>query len=48
MEQKPFHYDGSVQIDHEFLKDLTDDSIEITDEVRKNIATNPYTTVTNE
>ncbi|UOE53065.1 hypothetical protein [Cytobacillus oceanisediminis] len=44
MENKPFHYDGSVQMNYE--KDDKDSSIpfELTDEMRKNIGSNPYST----
>ncbi|EFV76019.1 MULTISPECIES: hypothetical protein [Cytobacillus] len=45
MENKPFHYDGSVQINYE-KDDKASLSIpfELTDEMRKNIGTNPYST----
>ncbi|WP_169787422.1 hypothetical protein [Sporosarcina globispora] len=43
MENKPFHYDGSVQMNYE-KKDETNSSLpfELTEEMRKNIGRNPY------
>ncbi|MBX9973998.1 hypothetical protein [Cytobacillus firmus] len=45
MENKPFHYDGSVQMNYE-KDDKASSSIpfELTDEMRINIGTNPYST----
>ncbi|WP_370222612.1 hypothetical protein [Cytobacillus sp.] len=45
MENKPFHYDGSVQMNYE-KDDKANSSIpfELTDDMRKNIGTNPYST----
>lgn len=43
MEQKPLHYDGSVQADYAESTAVNEtEAFEITDEMRKNIAVNPY------
>ncbi|MCM3706077.1 MULTISPECIES: hypothetical protein [Cytobacillus] len=45
MENKPFHYDGSVQMNYETDSEATSSiPFEITDEMRKSIGTNPYST----
>lgn len=44
MDQKPYHYDGSVQMNYEKNEEAnTNIPFEITDEMRKNIGGNPYT-----
>ncbi|GAA0328572.1 hypothetical protein GCM10008967_18820 [Bacillus carboniphilus] len=45
MENKPVHYDGSAHND-ELLKneDNSNETFELTDEMRKNISGNPYFT----
>ncbi|MDR4946200.1 hypothetical protein [Neobacillus cucumis] len=48
MEQKPIHYDGSLQL-NQTLTDLNaNESFQITDEMRTNIGRNPYYLDTNE
>ncbi|WP_170289736.1 hypothetical protein [Cytobacillus depressus] len=49
MEQKPYHYDGSIQISYD-TNDETQMNIpfEITDEMRKNIGGNPFSMIENE
>ena len=45
MENKPIHYDGSVQISDEnntHSDAITNEQFEITDEIRKNIGGNPF------
>ncbi|WP_199445788.1 hypothetical protein [Bacillus weihaiensis] len=43
MEQKPLHYDGSAHMEFDEGASLVEnDSLELTDEVRKNIGSNPY------
>jgi hypothetical protein len=43
MEQKPNHYDGSVQLDYVVNNESSSiESFEITDEMRPNIGGNPY------
>ncbi|WP_200870057.1 hypothetical protein [Cytobacillus firmus] len=43
MENKPFHYDGSVQTNYEKGGEASSSiPFELTDEMRKNIGTNPY------
>ncbi|WP_191561532.1 hypothetical protein [Metabacillus idriensis] len=41
MEQKPLHYDGSVQAEHESQQPASE-PFQITDEMRKNLGSNPY------
>lgn len=49
MNQKPLHYDGSSLLDFTSSNETTDThSVEITDEMRKNIAGNPYVININE
>ncbi|AIE61145.1 hypothetical protein [Bacillus methanolicus] len=49
MEQKPIHYDGSVQLEQTASIESTEnDLFEITDEMRKNIGRNPYSYVNNQ
>ncbi|WP_205439620.1 hypothetical protein [Peribacillus alkalitolerans] len=43
MDQKPIHYDGSMQGNYEVKDEVTNqDSFQITDEMRKFIGGNPY------
>ncbi|WP_168714480.1 hypothetical protein [Metabacillus litoralis] len=43
MESKPLHYDGSVQADYAESTSINEtEAFEITDEMRKNIAVNPF------
>ncbi|WP_226668002.1 hypothetical protein [Metabacillus litoralis] len=43
MESKPSHYDGSVQADYTGSTAVNEiEELQITDEMRKNIAVNPY------
>jgi len=43
MNQKPLHYDGSSLTEFISINDITENQVfEITDEMRKNIAANPY------
>ncbi|WP_198029770.1 hypothetical protein [Bacillus sp. J33] len=43
MDQKPYHYDGSVQINYEKSEDLNNNiPFEMTEEMRKNIGRNQY------
>jgi len=49
MNQKPIHYDGSSTSEFISTNETTDNqAIEITDEMRKNIAGNPYVININE
>lgn len=48
MDQKPFHYDGSVQHEAENNEVVLQESFVMTDEMRKNIGRNPYSLETNE
>ncbi|MGG4489141.1 hypothetical protein [Metabacillus idriensis] len=41
MEQKPLHYDGSVQTEGEHQQ-TSSEPLKITDEIRKNLGGNPY------
>lgn len=40
-EQKPLHYDGSVQTEHESQQPASE-PLQITDDMRKNLGSNPY------
>ena len=43
MVQKPNHYDGSVQLDYDVNNEPhSNESFQITDEMRPNIGGNPY------
>ncbi|WP_216772759.1 hypothetical protein [Metabacillus halosaccharovorans] len=43
MNQKPLHYDGSSSTEVISTNEITENQVfEITDEMRKNIAGNPY------
>ncbi|WP_282034602.1 hypothetical protein [Metabacillus indicus] len=42
MEQKPMHYDGSIQAENENASAAAAEDLQITDEMRKNIGFNPY------
>lgn len=42
LENKPFHYDGSAQINGNSENEFNFEAFEITDEIRKNISGNPY------
>ncbi|MDP4162117.1 MAG: hypothetical protein Q8906_04575 [Bacillota bacterium] len=42
MEGKPNHYDGSVQAEYNLTDTSTESAFVITDEMRKNLAGNPY------
>jgi hypothetical protein len=48
MDQKPGHYDGSVQTSAQINETAIQDSFTMTDEMRKNIGRNPYSLYTNE
>jgi hypothetical protein len=48
MDQKPVHYDGSVQINAQSNENAIQESFTMTDEMRKNIGRNPYSLDTNE
>lgn len=48
MEQKPNHYDGSVQINSGTNESSVEEAFVMTDEMRKNIGRNPYSIDTNE
>jgi hypothetical protein len=48
MEQKPMHYDGSVQANAQNNEPILQESFVITDEMRKSIGRNPYSLDTNE
>lgn len=41
MEQKPLHYDGSVQAEGDYQL-TSSEPLKITDEMRKNLGGNPY------
>ncbi|WP_198530513.1 hypothetical protein [Bacillus sp. LL01] len=42
MEDKPNHYDGSVQADVKRNTGVDNESFVMTDDMRKNIGANPY------
>ncbi|WP_243296507.1 hypothetical protein [Bacillus litorisediminis] len=43
MENKPLHYDGSIQSNHQLEnEESSNEAFEITEEMRKNISGNPY------
>jgi hypothetical protein len=43
MENKPPHYDGSIQNNNDFKSEANNSEVfELTDEMRKNISGNPY------
>lgn len=43
MENKPLHYDGSIQNINDFNSEANNSEVfELTDEMRKNIGGNPY------
>ncbi|MEQ2528295.1 hypothetical protein WMO40_16535 [Bacillaceae bacterium CLA-AA-H227] len=42
MEEKPLHYDGSVQ-NVQSVNEEVNESVKITDEMRANISGNPFT-----
>lgn len=43
MENKPLHYDGSIQDINDFKSEVNNSEVfELTDEIRKNISGNPY------
>lgn len=45
MENKPLHYDGSIQNINEVKSEASNnEAFELTDEMRKNISGNPYIT----
>lgn len=48
MEQKPIHYDGSLQLNQTLTDSNANESFQITDEMRTNIGRNPYYLNTNE
>ncbi|WP_462409083.1 hypothetical protein [Neobacillus sp. Marseille-QA0830] len=48
MEQKPFHYDGSLQPSPTENNHAVNEPFLMTDEMRKNIGKNPYSLETNE
>jgi hypothetical protein len=47
MDQKPGHYDGSVQVNAQNNEPVIQESFIMTDEMRKNIGRNPYSLDTN-
>lgn len=48
MDQKPGHYDGSVQTNAQNNEPTIQEYFTMTDEMRKNIGRNPYSLDTNE
>jgi hypothetical protein len=42
MEQKPVHYDGSIQLDQVTNEAAVNEAFQMTDEMRVNIGRNPY------
>lgn len=42
MENKPMHYDGSIQNNHASDNDSANEPFKLTDEMRANISGNPY------
>ncbi|MGG1400218.1 hypothetical protein ABE288_20700 [Bacillus salipaludis] len=48
MEQKPLHYDGSLQLDSSLTESVVNEPFQMTDEMRVNIGRNPYSFDTNE
>lgn len=48
MEQKPLHYDGSLQLDSSLTESGVNEPFQMTDEMRVNIGRNPYSVDTNE
>ncbi|WHY93416.1 hypothetical protein QNK12_08130 [Neobacillus cucumis] len=48
MEQKPLHYDGSLQLDSTLTESVVNEPFQMTDEMRVNIGRNPYSVDTNE
>ncbi|WP_155925630.1 hypothetical protein [Bacillus sp. UNC438CL73TsuS30] len=48
MEQKPLHYDGSLQLDSSLSESVVNEPFQMTDEMRVNIGRNPYSVDTNE
>jgi hypothetical protein len=48
MEQKPIHYDGSLQLNQTSTDSNANESFQMTDEMRTNIGRNPYSLDTNE
>jgi hypothetical protein len=48
MEQKPFHYDGSIQNEAQLNETIEQELFVMTDEMRKSIGRNPYSLDTNE
>ncbi|MFB6467350.1 hypothetical protein ACE38V_11070 [Cytobacillus sp. Hz8] len=48
MEKKLFHYDGSLLLEYISSSDILNEGFQITDEVRKIIACNPYAIQTEE
>ncbi|MBU8906834.1 hypothetical protein [Desertibacillus haloalkaliphilus] len=48
MENKPMHYDGSIQNSDVTNTNHTEEPFTLTDEMRKNISANPYQSTENE
>jgi hypothetical protein len=48
MDQKPGHFDGSVQINAQTNEPAIQESFTMTDEMRKDIGRNPYSLDKNE
>ncbi|WP_169917333.1 hypothetical protein [Alkalihalobacterium alkalinitrilicum] len=42
MENKPLHYDGSIQNSENKESDANNETFVLTDEVRKNLSGNPF------
>jgi hypothetical protein len=48
MDQKPVHYDGSVQTNAQNNEQTLQEAFVMTDEMRKSIGRNPYSIESNE
>ena len=48
MEQKPVHYDGSLQASQAADESVVNEPFLMTDEMRQSIGRNPYSLATNE
>lgn len=48
MEQKPLHFDGSLQLDSTLTESVVNEPFQMTDDMRVNIGRNPYSLDINE
>ncbi|UCZ54675.1 hypothetical protein LGQ02_07980 [Bacillus shivajii] len=42
MENKPMHFDGSYQNSEQLINDQSHETVQLTDDMRKNISGNPF------